>query len=146
MARDEEFEAVEAARELSGGRRVTDLLLVAIGGCLGAVTRYLLDAYVVRHAGSSLPWATLAINVTGAFALGVLTALTVERALLPELLRPALGIGFLGAYTTFSTFAVDAVVLAEGGMLVRAATYVVAMNVVGIAAAVAGFAVGRTIP
>lgn len=144
--REQEFEGREAVDELRGPGRVTDLLLVALGGCLGAVLRYLVDAAVTSRYGTSFPWATLSINVAGAFALGLLTALTVEREVLPLVLRPAFGIGLLGAFTTFSTYAVDAIVLAEGGLVARAAAYVVVTNAVGIAAAVAGFAVGRSAP
>lgn len=125
---------------------MSDLLLVAIGGCLGAVTRYLVDAGVTKFAGGDFPWATLLVNVTGAFALGVLVVLTVERGLLPMALRPAVGIGFLGAYTTFSTYAVDALLLAEGGRMLRALAYVLASNVLAIAAAAAGFLAGRGVP
>lgn len=141
--REQEFEGREAAAELAGPLRMTSLLLVALGGLVGASLRYLLEAAVVTRFGSDFPWGTLAINLIGAFGLGVLTVLTVERELLPLLARPAFGIGLLGAFTTFSTYAVETIVLAEGGRMLRAATYVVATNVAGVGAAVAGFALAR---
>lgn len=138
-----ELEAVEAVEEQAGPRRMNDLVLVAVGGCIGAVLRYVVEAAITRRTGAALPWGTMIINVSGAFLLGALTALTVERQILPMWLRPALGVGLLGAYTTFSTLAVDAIVLTESGAVLRAAVYVVATNVAGVAAAALGFVVGR---
>lgn len=141
--RNDEFESREAAREWDSARRMTDLALVAVGGCFGALARYGVEIVVAKRYDASFPVSTLAINVAGAFALGILVALVVERHTVSELMMPALGIGFLGAFTTFSTFALESVALAEGGYLVLAMVYVLATNVAGIVAAVAGLLVGR---
>lgn len=138
-----EYEAVEAASELSGAHRVTTLLLVACGGCVGAVLRYTIEAWIARHTGDAFPWGTMLVNVSGAFLLGLLTAMLLSRSIAPTYLRPALGIGLLGAYTTFSTLAMDALALASSGAVARSIAYVVASNVVGVAAAACGLVIGR---
>ena len=85
---------------------------IAVAGALGALARYLVDAFVIRRAIRGLPAATLAINVSGSFVLGVLTGLALYHAL-PATPKIILGTGFCGAYTTFSTFAYEVVRLAE---------------------------------
>jgi fluoride exporter len=85
---------------------------VALAGALGALARYLVDVAVIRRDALGLPVATLAINVTGSFVLGVLTGLVLYHAL-PATPKTVLGTGFCGAYTTFSTFAYEVVHLAE---------------------------------
>lgn len=88
---------------------VSRLLAVAAGGALGAVSRYLLSGWVARLAGgSAFPWGTLAVNVLGSFCLGLLMGAGGEgRWLIPPTLRTLIGIGFLGAFTTFSTFSYE---------------------------------------
>jgi CrcB protein len=95
----------------------------------------------VALAGPSLhfPWSTLAVNVVGAFALGVLVGATPPTAAS----RLALGAGVCGGFTTFSTYAVEAVALAERGLPGRAGAYAVGSVMAGVLAAVAGLAVGR---
>ena len=100
------------------------LLLVALGGAIGAVGRYLTVAGVGAVTGLGFPFGTLVVNIVGSFALGAL----VETASLvwspsPEL-RAMLVVGVLGAYTTFSTFSLDVVLQLERGNIVGAATYI----------------------
>lgn len=121
------------------------LLLIGIGGCCGAIARYALDTWVTDATRASFPWGTLAINVTGSFALGLLFALTAERGPLPEELRLPLGVGFLGAYTTFSTFALESLRLAESGSWALALTNTIGSVLLGIAAVLLGVAIGRAI-
>jgi CrcB protein len=85
---------------------------IAVAGAIGAVARYLVDGFVIRRAVRGLPAATLAINISGSFVLGVLTGLALYHAL-PSTPKIILGTGFCGAYTTFSTFAYEVVRLAE---------------------------------
>ena len=119
---------------------MTRVALIGVFGAAGALTRLgVSNAIDVR----TFPWATLLINVTGSFALGVL--LTWGAAHLSHDLGSALSIGFLGAYTTYSTFAVDVTLLGDDGRLRAAALYLAATVVLGIAAAVAGVALGRTL-
>lgn len=111
---------------------------VMLGGLLGALVRYAagvgLAGLVARTA---FPWATLLINVSGSFALGVIAALFARQHLSPEW-RAALGVGFLGAYTTFSTFSVDLDGLLTRGEVLKAAAYLGGNVVVGLLAAQAG--------
>jgi CrcB protein len=81
------------------------LAAIAVGGVLGAETRYAVGRLIVHH-GSSFPWSTVVINAVGAALLGVLMAVVDARAV-HRLLRPFVGVGILGGFTTFSTFAVD---------------------------------------
>src|SRR6478752_4931206 len=80
--------------------RSMPLLLIGLGGFVGAIARYAVDGAVSDRTGGAFPWGTLFINATGSFVLGFLFALTAERAVLPAEIRGPLMIGFLGAYTT----------------------------------------------
>jgi len=82
------------------------LLLVGLGGFLGAVSRYLITGFLVRLS-PAFPLGTLSVNVLGSFALGFLMALVAETLIVPPNLRLFFGIGFLGSLTTFSTFAYE---------------------------------------
>jgi len=122
--------------------RVT-LLLVGAGGFFGAVARYVLDGWVSDATGGGFPWGTLVVNVSGSFVLGVLFALTVERGLLPAEIRAPLMIGFIGAYTTFSTLMLESWRLAEIGDLWPAFANIGVSVVLGFVAVAAGLGVGR---
>jgi fluoride exporter len=118
---------------------------VALGGALGASARYGVDRLIERRASSVFPWSTFTINVTGCFAIGLLTALLVERQHLPAWVRIGLVVGVIGGYTTFSTFAQEALDLGELHHVATAAAYVVASVAVGLAAVYAGTLVGRAL-
>jgi len=120
-------------------------LLIAIFGAAGAVARYALDGWVSDMARGQFPWGTLTVNVLGCFALGALVALTTERLVSDPGWRTAIGIGFLGAFTTFSTYAYETLKLAEDGGVWLALANGLGMLVLGLAAALAGLAVGRTV-
>jgi CrcB protein len=111
-------------------------LWVGVAGLGGVLARYALS--MPFHA-AALPWVTVAINVGGSFLLGMLVTAHVFSAEL----RTALGVGFLGGFTTFSTFSVQAVLDVEAGEPGRALLYVGASVVLGIAAATAGYVLGR---
>lgn len=117
---------------------------IGIGGAAGAMTRYAVEAWISARAQATFPFGTLVVNVTGCFLLGFLIAITSQRFLAYSTLRAALAIGFLGAYTTFSTFAFDSMRLAEEGSVARAAINVVANVAVGVLAVVAGTWLGRS--
>ena len=104
------------------------ILGIAIAGGIGALARYWVDAAVVRAAPTGLPAATLAINVSGSFVLGVLTGLALYHGL-GSTPKVVVGTGFCGGYTTFSTFAYEVVFLA-GQRRPRAATVNVALSLV----------------
>jgi CrcB protein len=116
-------------------------LYVAVAGALGSLTRYSIGLAVGPR---SFPWATLAINITGSFALGVVLTVAAGRGWTPETVA-AVAVGFLGAYTTYSTFAFESFSLAHTGRAVTAAGYVAASVAVGILAARLGFGLGQAV-
>jgi fluoride exporter len=120
---------------VSGG---ATLLLVATGGALGAVARYLLTAAVQRRTTSPFPAGTLAVNVLGCLLLGALLASLDGRAFAQQL-TAFLAIGFLGDFTTYSTFSGEAVALAGARRRGAALVYVVGSIVLGLAALATGF-------
>jgi CrcB protein len=119
------------------------LLLVALGGAAGATARYLLDGWVAQRAPGAFPWGTLVINLSGSFVLGLLFALAVERGVLPSSVRAPLMIGFVGAYTTFSTLMLESWRLFEDGAITLAFANVVGSSLLGLAALFAGLTLGR---
>jgi CrcB protein len=119
------------------------LLLVGAGGFFGAILRYLVDGVVTRATGGGFPWGTMVINLTGSFALGLLFALVVDRAALPATIRAPVLIGFIGAYTTFSTWTLESWRLVEAGSWPLAIANLAGSVVLGMIAVVAGLAVGR---
>jgi len=123
-----------------------DLLLVGIGGFLGAIARRVVDLWVSDRAGSAFPLGTLVINVSGAFLVGLLFAWALERGVLPREIRGPVMIGFLGAYTTFSTWMLESWRLVEDGAWALAAFNLAGSVALGLVAVVAGLAVGRLLP
>jgi CrcB protein len=121
------------------------LVEIAIGGAAGAVARYLVDGWVSQRSGGSFPLGTLVVNLSGTFILGLLATLAVERSVLPAVIRPALMIGFLGAYTTFSTWMLESWRLTEQGAWLGAAANIGGSVVLGVVALGAGIALGRAI-
>lgn len=116
-------------------------LAVAVGGFVGAPSRYLVDRFVSSRIDSELPWGTFTINMTGSVLLGLLTGLALGHHLagFPKAL---LATGFCGAYTTFSTFTYESVRLLEDGRFLEAAGNVLASVAVGLGGAAVGVAVG----
>lgn len=121
------------------------LLAVGVGGFLGAIARYLIDGWISDANHTAFPFGTFAINLSGSFLLGLLFALSTERAVLPAEIRAPLMIGFLGAYTTFSTYTLETTRLLESGSWGLAALNLVASVVAGVGAAIFGLAVGRSL-
>ena len=122
------------------------LLLVGLGGFAGAVLRWLVDGWVSERNPTAFPFGTLVVNLTGSFLLGVLFAWVIERNVLPADIRAPVMIGFIGAYTTFSTFMLESWRLVEDGAWALATANLVGSVVLGLAAVVAGLAVGRALP
>ena len=121
------------------------LAAVALGGALGAPAR--MGVAQLLHVGpASFPWSTFWTNVTGSFALGVVLALIIERFPPGRFLRPFVATGFLGAYTTYSTFAVESVLLTRDGHLALALAYVASSLLAGVVAVWAGIWAGRRVP
>jgi CrcB protein len=129
------------------GRRTFDLRtlgVIAIGGALGAPARYGI-AQAIEVGAHGFPWATFIANVTGAFALAVFVTWIGARRHAPHLLRPLVATGFLGAFTTFSTLAIECVLLVRNHRVPMAAIYLSSTVVAGLAVAAAGVALARRI-
>jgi CrcB protein len=124
-------------------RRLTPYLAISVGGALGANTRYLVASWATTHWGTQFPVATLLINVSGSCVLGVYLTLATERFTGHPAVRLLVATGFLGAYTTFSTFSVEALHLFETGDAAAATGYMVASVVLSIVAAAIGMIVAH---
>ena len=120
-------------------------ILIGLGGAAGAMSRYAVDTFVAARVGAAFPLGTMVINVSGSFILGLLFALAMERGVLTPEIRPPLIIGFLGAYTTFSTWMLQSWSLIEQGAWISAGLNVVGSVVLGLIAVVAGLTIGRAI-
>jgi CrcB protein len=126
-------------------RRMAVALAVALGGALGSISRYGLDAWIERRTASFFPWSTFAINVSGCLAVGFLIAALVDRHRAPAWLRIGLVVGFCGGYTTFSTFAQETLDLVETRELGVALASVVASVALGLVAVFVGTKLGRLV-
>lgn len=115
------------------------VLLVFIGGVIGAPLRYLTDKAIQARHDSVFPWGTFAINISGAFILGALTGATIAHGL-PQDATLLLGTGVCGALTTFSTFGFETVRLLEDGSLAEAGLNALGSLLTGVIAALAGYA------
>lgn len=115
------------------------LVAVALGGALGALGRYGVNGLVFPLMGERFPLGTLTVNVLGSVLMGIFYVLIIEKAVLPPELRNVLMVGFLGAFTTFSTFSLDVLALWQNGQLLFTLAYVTAslvLCVCGMALAV----------
>jgi len=119
--------------------------VVAAGGALGVAARYGIGQAIPTAPGA-FPWATFWINVSGSFVLGLFMVIVFERLGPTRYLRPFFGTGFIGAFTTFSTFSVETDLLIKDDHLGTAAAYVVSTLVVGLTCAWLGISLGRRLP
>ncbi|MCT2530982.1 fluoride efflux transporter CrcB [SAR92 clade bacterium H921] len=113
-------------------------IAIAIGGALGAMARYGVSTLVFDASAQRFPYATLSVNVLGSFAMGFLFVIIAEKAMLPPVMRSMLMVGFLGAFTTFSTFSLDALGLWQNGHLLMALVYALGTVVLCLAAVCLG--------
>jgi CrcB protein len=118
------------------------LAVIALGGAVGSTARYAV-ALLLPHAADRIPWSTVTANLTGALLLGVLMVFVNEVWPTNRYVRPLLGVGVLGGYTTFSTYMLDARALAAAGSLGALGTYVLVTLVGGLIAVRLGAAFGR---
>jgi len=121
------------------------LLAIAFGGALGAPARYGV-AQLIQVAPDGYPWATFWTNIVGSFALGILLALILERFPPTRYLRPFIATGFLGAFTTYSTFAVETDLLVKGGRTGIALIYALGSLLAGFLAVWVGIVLARVLP
>ncbi|TMM14316.1 MAG: fluoride efflux transporter CrcB [Actinobacteria bacterium] len=120
-------------------------LAVAAAGALGALARYGLEGLVSRRAPGAFPWGTFAVNITGAFLLGFVFTVMTEQLTVAPWIRGAVTIGFLGAYTTFSTLSFETYRLAEDGALGLAAANALGSLAAGLTAVYLGVVAGRAL-
>ena len=118
-------------------------LWVALGGAFGAAVRYGVGLLAVRAWGSSLPLGTVLVNLAGSFLIGLAVPLVLTRPGASEALRLALAVGFLGAFTTFSTFSLDTLALLETGRTGWALANALGSVVLGLGCVALGVWVGR---
>jgi CrcB protein len=121
------------------------ILWVGMGGFLGANARYLLDQWVTNRWPMFFPWGTFIINLTGSFILGFFLAFAQQRPWVSREVRLLFAVGFVGAYTTFSTYAYQSLRLAQSGQMAVAAIYIAASVALGLIAVFAGVALGTAI-
>ena len=121
------------------------ILAIAGGGALGALGRFWMSTGVYRLLGRDFPWGTLAVNTLGSFLMGLLFVLFVERLAVGTEVRAAVLVGFLGAFTTFSTFSVETLALIEDGYLGRAFLNMLASVLVCLLACWVGILLGRSL-
>lgn len=122
---------------------MSQVLAIAGGGALGAVLRYWVSTAVYAMAGRGFPYGTLAVNILGSLVMGFLYIWLLERTFGSAGMRAFLLIGLLGAFTTFSTFSIETLVLMEGGQYVRALVNTLASVVLCVAAAALGVMLAR---
>jgi CrcB protein len=118
---------------------------IAIGAAVGGVSRYYLSAAVQHRMGTTFPWGTLVINVTGSLVLGFLMRYAISTPAVSVEMRALLTTGFCGGYTTFSTYSYETATLIEDGQLGRAGTYALASVLLALAGTFGGFALAREV-
>lgn len=122
-----------------------DYLWVGLGGFAGANARYLLSDLIRTRLGVDFPAGTFLVNLSGSLLIGVLLTLLTERLLVDPFWRRLLVIGFLGGYTTFSSYTFEALALVEQGRWGSAALYIAGSNGLGLLACGVGIALARSI-
>jgi CrcB protein len=122
-----------------------NFLLISLGAVFGANARYWLGTWVAQKWGSTFPVGTLLINVTGSFLLGLFMTLATERFLIDPRWRLLVAVGFLGAYTTFSTFTYESFNLLFKGQWLPGLLNLLGSSLLGILAVGLGVFIGKTI-
>lgn len=121
---------------------LTSLLLIGLAGAAGAVLRAVLTGLATRLCGADFPWGTLAVNLLGCFACGLIWALIHRRGVVPVDVEHVLLVGLLGGFTTYASFALQTTELVSAGRPLAAAAYVGGTNLLGLAAVWAGMRLG----
>lgn len=116
-----------------------------LGGFFGANARYLVSGWAAERWGASFPYGTFVINVTGSFILGFFLAFAQQRPWVHPTSRLMFAVGFVGAYTTFSTYTYESILLMQDGQMILAMTNIVGSVLAGLIAVIAGLALGNWI-
>jgi fluoride exporter len=124
---------------------VNDILVISIGAILGANARWIISRYAARVLGSTFPYGTLFINVTGSFIVGFFMIWATERVLLDPRWRLLIVVGFCGAFTTFSSYAFETMSYFEQGQWLLMFTNFASNNLLCLGAALAGMALARAL-
>ena len=120
-------------------------LWVALGGAVGAVSRYLVAGYVQKAVGIAFPLGTMTVNVLGSFIIGFFIHYALEYLAMPPQVRALVVVGFLGAFTTFSSFSYETVSLLLEGEWVKALIYILGTNIFCFIATLLGIVLARAI-
>ncbi len=121
-------------------------LAIALGGALGALSRYILSLRVYAWLGRDFPWGTLSVNLSGSFLMGFLVVVLTSRWPVAESLRNGVLVGYLGALTTYSTFALDKLQLLQQGEYLKAGSYMLLSFASCLLAVLAGVWLARQLP
>ena len=119
------------------------LLLIGLAGFIGTLSRYWLSGVVARRYGETFPMGTLVVNLVGCFLVGLLFYLLQERFLVNQTVRTVILIGFLGGFTTFSSFGLQTFTLLQDGEFGLAALNILGANVIGLVLVWAGYTLAR---
>lgn len=120
-----------------------EILFIALGGALGAVSRYGVSSLFLQMLGPDFPYGTLVVNIVGSFVLGVVIGLGAYHVTMSEQFKLFFVTGFLGGFTTFSAFALNAVTLLERGDMMQASGYILVSVFLSMAMLMAGIAITR---
>ena len=121
-----------------------EYIAIMIGGALGALSRFFVSSFVNKILGMDFPAGTLAVNTIGSFILVFFTVLTIEKLSIDPLWRMFFAVGFLGAFTTFSTFSYETIALFQDGEYLKGTVNIILNNFFAVGAGLGGFFLARS--